>query len=1646
MMDEEFADLPCNPTDSNIYSFGRIGNHNVVAACLPAGQMGTNQAAVVASHMNASFPSLRFGVLVGIGGGVPNLDADIDIRLGDVVISQAADYYANGRVARTGSLNAPPRILFNALAKLRANDFRDRTQVVGHLSKLFSQPKFASPGPENDMFYEALLQHKAGATCVKCRPEDMVDRETRTTTDPRLFFGTIASGNQVMKDGLTRDRYSRELGGVLCFEMEAAGLMNSFPCIVVRGICDYADAHKNKRWQPYAAAIAAACAKELFSVIPREKVLEEKLVRQLIPTGPAGTGKSTIARTVADTFFNEKRLVAGYFFKRGERGRNDTTRLFPTLAAQLAETIPHFKSCLQKSVGGLDRDAVEKKGLAIQFEKLLWLPLGDLPRTDANHGSRIIIIDALDECEQPEHLPLVLSLLSKLRNILTVRLRILCTSRSAPKIANAFRLLAQEKAVYSLELHRVFSEDTKNDIQIFLKTKFAQIKRDCNVDQNPWPTVNDLDRMVQLATTPEPLFIYAATLCRFVYDEKRPCNPKKQLKSWLKQCEDGKSQLHQIYDPVLSQVFLGNEEAESGQQLQFLGAIVLLATPLPATSLTVLLGLDVDDVNWWLPELHAVLEIPPEPHRPIRLLHKSFSDFLLSSKDSGISKHYIDAAETHGKLAARCIKRMKAGLKRDICDIRKPDGLRDKIDKQMMDTHIPADLQYACVYWVYHLQQSEGPVGDDVYVFLCNHLLNWLEVLAILGKVSDGAAAMKQLLAMRQPTIAPENFTVGWICALPIELAAAAEMMDEEFADLPCNPTDSNIYSFGRIGNHNVVAACLPAGQMGTNQAAVVASHMNASFPSLRFGVLVGIGGGVPNLDADIDIRLGDVVISQAADHYGGVVQYDFGKTGADGRVARTGSLNAPPRILLNALAKLRANDFRDRTQVVGHLSKLSSQPKFASPGPENDMLYEASSQHKAGATCVKCRPEDMVDRETRTTTDPRLFFGTIASGNQVMKDGLTRDRYSRELGGVLCFEMEAAGLMNSFPCIVVRGICDYADAHKNKRWQPYAAATAAACAKELLSVIPREKVLEEKLVRQLIPIAEEQLHVSIHQRDIAAQQLAELQLQSEIIKDRPVDLPIVFQARYDSTDIQESPRCESQTRFRVRETIHNWADECAEPLFWLAGPAGTGKSTIARTVADTFFNEKRLVAGYFFKRGERGRNDTTRLFPTLAAQLAETIPHFKSCLQKSVGGLDRDAVEKKGLAIQFEKLLWLPLGDLPRTDANHGSRIIIIDALDECEQPEHLPLVLSLLSKLRNILTVRLRILCTSRSAPKIANAFRLLAQEKAVYSLELHRVFSEDTKNDIQIFLKTKFAQIKRDCNVDQNPWPTVNDLDRMVQLATTPEPLFIYAATLCRFVYDEKRPCNPKKQLKSWLKQCEDGKSQLHQIYDPVLSQVFLGNEEAESGQQLQFLGAIVLLATPLPATSLTVLLGLDVDDVNWWLPELHAVLEIPPEPHRPIRLLHKSFSDFLLSSKDSGISKHYIDAAETHGKLAARCIKRMKAGLKRDICDIRKPDGLRDKIDKQMMDTHIPADLQYACVYWVYHLQQSEGPVGDDVYVFLCNHLLNWLEVLAILGKVSDGAAAMKQLLAMRQAPNAPGELSEFIKDASKVIAAFGSIIE
>jgi nucleoside phosphorylase len=307
-----------------------------------------------------------------------------------------------------------------------------------------------------------------------------------------------------------------------------------------------------------------------------------------------------------------------------------------------------------------------------------------------------------------------------------------------------------------------------------------------------------------------------------------------------------------------------------------------------------------------------------------------------------------------------------------------------------------------------------------------------------------------------------EDYTVGWVCALPTELAAAQEMLDEEHTTPEHNNAhDTNIYTCGTIGKHNVVIACLPGGQIGTNSAAAVANQMKSTFTSTRFGLMVGIGGGVPS---EIDIRLGDIVVSQPHMVHGGVVQYDSGKT-TPGGFQRTGSLNSPPEILLSAVSKVQAQHKRQRGQLSEYLLKLAKRlPEFGREAAGSDALFEAEYNHEGGATCGKCDQDRLVARNAQRQ-ETAVHYGTIASGNQVMRDAAQRDKISADLGGVLCFEMEAAGLMNSFPCLVIRGICDYADSHKNKQWQDYASGAAAAYAKELLSVIPSNRVQTEKRI-----------------------------------------------------------------------------------------------------------------------------------------------------------------------------------------------------------------------------------------------------------------------------------------------------------------------------------------------------------------------------------------------------------------------------------------------------------------------------------------------------------------------------------------------------------------------------------------------------
>ncbi|KAK6524038.1 hypothetical protein TWF694_005705 [Orbilia ellipsospora] len=329
------------------------------------------------------------------------------------------------------------------------------------------------------------------------------------------------------------------------------------------------------------------------------------------------------------------------------------------------------------------------------------------------------------------------------------------------------------------------------------------------------------------------------------------------------------------------------------------------------------------------------------------------------------------------------------------------------------------------------------------------------------------------------------DYGVGWVCALPKEQTVAAAMLDQKHADLQKLANDKNTYTLGSIAGHNVVIACLPKDRDSTVSAASVATRMVHTFPAIKFILMVGIGRGVPP-----KVRLGDVVVSTPTGQFSGVVEWDIGRT-TDGKFERTGALNSPPTLLLTALSKLETMNDIQGSKVEYYLQEMGERhPRLRQKYLNmdlKDVLYKAAYSHinkrpegvladgdeegneEEDESCRWCNPEQVVERRP-PTRGMKVHYGLIASGDHVIKDSKLRKQLNDDLGGqVLCIDTEAAGIMNDHPCIVVRGICDYADSHNNKAWEGRAAAVAAAFAKELLTYIQPSDIEKERPAKDIV-------------------------------------------------------------------------------------------------------------------------------------------------------------------------------------------------------------------------------------------------------------------------------------------------------------------------------------------------------------------------------------------------------------------------------------------------------------------------------------------------------------------------------------------------------------------------------------------------
>jgi hypothetical protein len=512
---------------------------------------------------------------------------------------------------------------------------------------------------------------------------------------------------------------------------------------------------------------------------------------------------------------------------------------------------------------------------------------------------------------------------------------------------------------------------------------------------------------------------------------------------------------------------------------------------------------------------------------------------------------------------------------------------------------------------------------------------------------------------------------------------------------------------------------------------------------------------------------------------------------------------------------------------------------------------------------------------------------------------------------------------------------------------------------------------------------------------------------------------------RYNSAEEEHRPSCLEDTRIELLDEVYRWAesDQPREPhIFWLAGSAGTGKSTISRTVARFLDNMGLLGASFFFSRDKDLRKHSNRLFTTIASDLVKSFPVIKKRVLDKIR--EDDQISTMGLTVHFENLILGPCRDCVKDET---TIVIVIDALDECEEKADIPKILKLLARAHEVKRERLRIFLTSRL--EIVDQMKLEDDIKSTYRLtSLDEI--PGTEKDISKYFTNEFAHMEHKPD-DPTDWPGRAVVEQLTKMAV---PSFIFAATTCRVIGDPD--FTPADQLQLILDfPYPELASELDKTYLPVLAQVASG-EDKRKNQRLQsqfhkLLGMVVLVADPLSAPALTILMDekdMSLDIVESRLRGLRSVLRVPNDKQSPVRVFHQSFRDFLIDQDKKDHHWFWVNEQEVHGWIAQKCfiLLSKKGTLGRDLCGFGKPGLQRREVQRQFVESKLASQVQYACRFWAYHmgkstrrpLDKTETQKGTicplertEILQFLKEHFLHWIETLGWIGKLSEGVDAI-----------------------------------
>ncbi|KAL9608000.1 MAG: hypothetical protein Q9167_007132 [Letrouitia subvulpina] len=486
---------------------------------------------------------------------------------------------------------------------------------------------------------------------------------------------------------------------------------------------------------------------------------------------------------------------------------------------------------------------------------------------------------------------------------------------------------------------------------------------------------------------------------------------------------------------------------------------------------------------------------------------------------------------------------------------------------------------------------------------------------------------------------------------------------------------------------------------------------------------------------------------------------------------------------------------------------------------------------------------------------------------------------------------------------------------------------------------------------------------------------------------------------------------------------------------------AGTGKSTIARTIARQHHEQNRLGASFFFDRDQDDLRHASKLFTSIACQLGEKSAALTELIGEAV-------VKHRNIAHQtlYDQWTQLIFGPLCKLDANSSelTLTIVIDALDECEDENDIRRVIQLFAEAKHLGRGRLRIFVTSRLEPPIRLSFIEISEEQH-QDFVLHKTPSPIINHDISIFFRHEFKELSF-----SGQWPSESDIGHLVEQAGG---LFIWAATVCRFIIGGKRLARKRLSLVYSGNSGRMGaEKKLDKVYTTILLQSIQGEYDKQETEELlglfrEIVGSIVILLDPLPAAVLARLLNLSEEAVDHTLNDLYSVLDVSNNRMSPVRTIHPSFHDFLLNPKRCVDKRLWVDEHERHHQMFVNCIELMSKVLKRDICNLKYPGTQMDKVNGDQLGKYLPWEARYACRYWVEHLQRGTRDCADDSRVrsFLDTHLLYWLEALCLMRKVSEAVLAIQDLLSIFKSAG-DAKLMDFIADAKRFILEFRYIME